>query len=82
MKERRGDYQLIAGAGYRPDTQGWEGTLIIKRKSGPNKGAVQTFDENTSPFRFNSFDSADGAAKFAFDYGERMLLNLVSGLKI
>jgi hypothetical protein len=82
IKKRQGDYQLIGGAGFRPDVMKWEPTLTIRRNRGTGKGAAQTFEEQTSPFRFNVFNTRDVAAEFAIGYGERMLIGLVAGLRI
>lgn len=46
---------------------------------GARKGAVQSFTELTSPFRFNVFETQDVAAEFAISYGERMLIGRDQG---
>lgn len=84
LKRKVKDYQLIGGAAFRPDVMGWEATLVIKRKREASKGGTltQTFEEISSPFRFNYFPTADRAASFGLEYGERMIIGMVAGLKI
>jgi hypothetical protein len=83
-KRRVRDYQLIGGAGFRPDVMKWESILTIKRKREASAGGtlIQTIDEINSPFKFNTFPTADRAASFALEYGELMVIGAVSGLKI
>jgi hypothetical protein len=81
LKKTVRDYQLIGGAAFRPDVMAWEATLTIRRKRN-GKRETQTFDEIQSPFRFNNFPTAAAAVEFGFQYGERMVLGHITGLKI
>ena len=77
-------YRLIGGAGFRVDNNQWEAVLTIKRKRAANAGgtATQKIEGANSSLRRNTFPTADRAAQFALEFGERMVIGAVPGLKI
>jgi hypothetical protein len=76
------NYHITARARFRIDCHAWEPCLWIRSNRPLNKGAMQAFDGWDSPFLRNTFPTAEVAARFAFSYGERMVLGLIGGLQI
>ena len=76
------NYHITARARFRIDCHAWEPVLWIRSNRPPSKGAMQAFDGWDSPFLRNTFPTAEVAARFAFSYGERMVLGLIGGLQI
>jgi hypothetical protein len=75
-------YRIATHARFRIDCHQWEPVLSLRSERPDNKGAVQTFDGGDSPFVQRTFPSALMAANFGLAYGERIVLGLVSGLRI
>jgi hypothetical protein len=75
-------YVITAWARFRIDCREWEPVLCIKSTRSVNKGAVQTFDSNNSPFYKSTFPTAELAARFALSYGERVAMGLIGGLRV
>jgi hypothetical protein len=75
-------YVITARARFRIDCHEWEPVLWIKSTRPVNKGAIQTFDSNNSPFHKSTFPNARAAARFALSYGERVAMGLVGGLHV
>jgi hypothetical protein len=82
LSETVKNYHITARARFRVDCHTWEPVLWIRSNRPLNKGAMQAFDGSDSPFVRNTFPTAEVAARFAFSYGERMVLGLISGLHI
>jgi hypothetical protein len=75
-------YVITARSRFRIDCHEWEPVLWIKSTRPVNKGAIQTFDSNHSPFHKSTFPNAAAAARFALSYGERVVMGLVGGLHV
>ena len=75
-------YVVTARARFRIDCHEWEPVLWIKSMRPINKGAIQTFDGNNSPFHKSTLPSAETAVRFALSYGERVVLGLIGGLHV
>jgi hypothetical protein len=75
-------YVITARARFRIDCHEWEPVLWIKSTRPVNKGAIQTFDSNNSPFHKTTFPTAVTAARYALSYGERVALGLIGGLHV
>ena len=75
-------YHVAAHARFRIDCHAWEPLVTIRSERAQNKGVVQTFDGGDSPFVERTFRSPEAAARFGLDYGERVVLGLVGGLRI
>ena len=75
-------YRIKAHARFRIDCHEWEPALSIRSESLKNKGADQTFDGGNSPFVGITFSSAPAAATYAMAYGERLVLGIISGLRV
>ena len=75
-------YVITARARFRIDCHEWEPVLWIKSTRPINKGAIQTFDSNNSPFHKSTFPNAQTAARFALSYGERLAMGLIGGLHV
>ena len=75
-------YVITARARFRIDCHEWEPVLWIKSKRPINKGAIQTFDSNHTPFHKSTFPNAQAAARFALSYGERVAMGLIGGLHV
>lgn len=75
-------YIITARARFRIDCHEWEPVLWIKSVRPANKGAIQTFDSNNSPFYKRTFPNAEAAARFALSYGERVAMGLIGGLHV
>ncbi len=75
-------YVITGRTRFRIDCHEWEPVLWIKSMRPANKGALQTFDGNHSPFHKSTFPSAAAATRFALSYGERVAIGLVGGLHV
>lgn len=75
-------YLISARARFRIDCHEWEPVLWIKSTRSVNKGAIQTFDGDNSPFVETTFPIAETAARFALSYGERVAMGLIGGLHV
>jgi hypothetical protein len=75
-------YVITARARFRIDCHEWEPVLWIKSTRPANKGAIQTFDSNNSPFYKRTFPHAEAAARFALSYGERVAMGLIGGFRV
>ena len=75
-------YVITGRARFRIDCHEWEPVLWIKSMRAINKGAIQTFDSNSSPFHKSTFPNAETAARFALSYGERVAMGMVGGLHV
>lgn len=82
LKETFRGYELVGSCGFRHDVHKWQPTLEIISRRPENKGATQGFGDLQSPFDRNLYPHPEHAARFALEYGERMIVGLVSGLKI
>ena len=75
-------YQIRAYARFRIDCHEWEPGLSIRSQGLKNRGAAQIFDGGNSPFVGRTFPSATAAAMHAMAYGERLVLGIISGLRV
>ena len=75
-------YVITARARFRIDCHEWEPVLWIKSMRPINKGAIQTFDSNHSPFHKSTFPNPQAAVRFALSYGERVAMGLIGGLHV
>jgi hypothetical protein len=82
LKQEFREFTLIGSASFRLDFHQWEPVLELVSHRATNKGARQGFTDVQSPFQRNLFQDAESAAKFAIQYGERMIIGLVGGLTI
>lgn len=82
LKQKFREYLLIGSASFRLDSHQWEPVLELVSRRAANKGACQRFSDVQSPFQRNLFPDAERAAKFAIQYGERMVIGIVGGLSI
>lgn len=82
LKEKFREYRIHASAGFRTDQAGWEPILKIESLRTVNKGQIQEFSSGQSAFRLNPHNESSGAAKAALDYGRRMILGSIGGLRI
>ena len=82
LKEKFREYRIHASAGFRTDQAGWEPILKIESLRAVNKGAVQEFNSGTTALRLNPHIESSGAAKAALDYGRRMILGSIGGLRV
>lgn len=82
VKKKVGQYQLIASAAFQIDGRRWEPILKIKSKRPENKGAVQDLLDDQTSLQRNPCPTAARATEYAIEYGEKLVLKIVPGLKI
>jgi hypothetical protein len=81
-KEKFRGYRITGSARFQAVDLKWEPVLEIKKVEEPNKGTKQIIVGPNTVFPRNLFPSPEGAAKFAFEFGKRMVLGIVQGLEI
>lgn len=81
LQEKFEGYRLRGHALYDVGTMKWQARLEIKKLQPPRQGEVQNISGEGSPFMVNQFIQRDRAIAFAIEYGKRMVLGLVQGLK-
>lgn len=81
-KEKFRGYRIVGSARFQAIDLKWEPVLEIKKVEEPNKGKRQTIIGSNTVFPRNLYSSPEGAAKFAFEFGKRMVLGIVQGLEI
>ena len=81
-KEKYQGYRITGKVRFKVGELKWEPVLELKKMQEPNKGLRQTVSGIDTPFPRNLFDTPENAALFAFDYGKRMVMGLIQGLKI
>jgi hypothetical protein len=81
LQEKFEGYRLRGHAVYDVGTMKWQARLEIKKLQPPRQGEMQHVAGEGSPFAVNQFVQRDRAIAFAIEYGKRMVLGLVQGLK-
>jgi len=79
-KEKLNDYEIIGSAKFTISQLKWVAYLELKKIKEPNKGNVQIVEDGA--LMRNFYDSERRAARFALDYGKRMVIGHIRGLKI
>lgn len=75
-------YRLVGSARFHAMDLKWEPLLELKKIEEPNKGRKQTIMGHDTAFARNLFPSADGAAKFAIEFGKRLVMDHSKELEI
>lgn len=82
IKERFRGYRVLGTARFQVVDLKWEPILELKKIEEPNKGKKQVIGGYNTAFTRNLFPSSEGAARFANEFGKRMILGIVQGLEI
>lgn len=82
VKKRIQEYDLYASALFQLQSNRWEPALRIRSRKPQNKGAEQDFNSEQSPLLHNGFPSPERAREYAVEYGERLVLKAVPGLRV
>lgn len=82
LKKRVKEYEVIASALYQLQDRKWEPALKITSRRPTNKGAQQEFNDEQTPLQRNLCPTPERARDYALEYGERLVLGAVPGLRI
>lgn len=76
------DYALHGSAVFQLATEQWEPTLRIVSRKKENKGATQDLSDEQTHLQRNPFPTPERASEYAIEFGERLVLGFVPGLKV